>query len=96
MKITGAAPRDKWGTFIVFVDVTHKFPRVRKTRVWIVGPRRGCTELGYVRWFGPWLCYCFYPCPNTLYEQRCLRDIANFCEDMTTRHVLALREKAAA
>jgi len=44
------------------------------------------ASLGEVRWFGRWRCYAFYPFAGTIYERKCLRDIADFCEKETQRH----------
>lgn len=56
-----------------------------KTVVWGVWTKtEAMIPLGCVRWHAPWRKYCFYPEPNTLYEQTCLRDIAEFVESMTS------------
>lgn len=84
------------GQYISFLDVTHRFPKSFKTRVFIVGPTRGGgQELGYVRWFSRWRCYSFFPTGNTVYEHQCLRDIAKFCEDRTNEHRAVLRMQKA-
>jgi hypothetical protein len=57
-----------------------------KTSIYIVRTTDGHVVLGEVRWFGRWRKYAFYPDPNTVYEQDCLRDIATFCEDITRQH----------
>ncbi len=57
-----------------------------KTSVWEVRTREGAVLLGHVTWFGRWRCYAFSPKPNTVYEQRCLRDLAAFCDARTADH----------
>lgn len=57
----------------------------KKTSVWLVKPKDG-SPIGMVRWYGPWRKYCFYPGDATVYEQDCLRDIADFCERKTKEH----------
>jgi len=49
-------------------------------------------RIGSVYWYNPWRKYCFFPAPGTVYEQDCLRDIADFVETETKRH----RQEAAA
>lgn len=36
--------------------------------------------LGKIKWYAPWRKYAFFPDNDTLYEQDCLKDIANFIE----------------
>jgi len=57
----------------------------RKTDIWQVLEGNGAI-LGEVRWWGPWRQYTFQPRGGTTYERRCLRDIADFCEEQTTAH----------
>lgn len=56
-----------------------------KTDIWGVRTKEGAESLGVVSWFGRWRCYAFTPSENTVFEKRCLRDIANFCEEITTK-----------
>ena len=42
--------------------------------------------LGDVKWRGPWRKYAFFPDRDTLFEEECLRAIAQFCEDKTREH----------
>ena len=51
-----------------------------KTLLWEVWTVGGAEKLGIVSWFGRWRCYAFFPDNRTVYERRCLRDIADFCE----------------
>lgn len=59
----------------------------KKTRSWIVQPKDGTAKIGWVRWHGAWRKYCFfsegYPC---IFEEVCLRDIAEFVEARTREH----------
>lgn len=66
-----------------------------KTRRWRVVPRGRGTTLGDVHWFGKWRRYVFSPRPQTVYDERCLLDIATFCRDQTEAHK-AGREEAKA
>jgi len=47
---------------------------------------RGCHAkewLGDIKWYGAWWCYVFEPDGQTIYEKKCLRDIAQFLDDLT-------------
>lgn len=55
----------------------------KKTRCWIVRALQGLALLGQVSWYSPWRCYVFHPMQGTLFERKCLRDIATFCEERT-------------
>lgn len=64
-------------------------PAPKTRRVWVVN-KHDDTCLGNIGWFGRWRRYAFYPNDGTLFEQDCMRDIANYIEEMTKQH----REKA--
>lgn len=51
-----------------------------KTDRWQVHSTLGGTLLGVVKWFPPWRQYAFFPEPGTLFEQDCLRSIADHCQ----------------
>jgi len=53
-----------------------------KTSVWNVVAKDDGVILGSVFWCGPWRQYAFGPTADcaTVYEQRCLRDIADFVD----------------
>ena len=63
-----------------------------KTRLWAVWTADGVARLGVVSWFGRWRCYAFFPETKTVYERRCLRDIADFCESATRAKSKKARE----
>ncbi len=67
------------GKYLRFEAVARK----PKTRIWAVLSKESGDALGLVQWFGRWRCYSFFPAKDTLFEQRCLRDIAAFCEEQT-------------
>lgn len=63
-----------------YVDIIYDGPSASgKSKLFTVATPDG-TSLGKVKWYGAWRCYAFFPNADTLYEKRCLRDIANFCE----------------
>lgn len=62
-----------------------------KTSVWNIAAKDGGVILGSVFWYGPWRRYVFGPTADydTVYEQRCLRDIADFVEARMKEHKAA-------
>lgn len=56
-----------------------------KTRVWNVESSHSHVDIGEIKWYGPWRQYCFFPDEYTIYERQCLRDIATFCEEATSK-----------
>jgi len=42
--------------------------------------------LGTIRWYGAWRKYCFYPEAETLYEETCLSEVAEFIKTETLKH----------
>lgn len=54
-----------------------------KTKVWEVTTADKQYILGYIKWFGSWRKYAFHPQPNTVFEHKCLTDIAAFCEEQS-------------
>ena len=65
----------------LWIDFVGPMPSASgKTEQWIVAAKDGGAELGEVRWFGRWRKYAFYPSANCVFEQDCLRAIAEFCE----------------
>lgn len=57
-----------------------------KTAVWSVIAHEGNADLGTVKWFGRWRRYAFFPAPATVFEKDCLRDLADFCDEITKEH----------
>jgi hypothetical protein len=74
----------KWIDFCELIPDPNK--PLAKTKRWGVYPKNSGDKLGMVAWFGRWRKYCFHPWTATVYEQDCLRDIAQFCEDQTKQH----------
>ena len=58
------------------------------TRRWDVRSKED-ANLGEIKWYPPWRKYCFFPAVSTLYEQVCLREIAEFIEQETAAHKAA-------
>lgn len=59
-----------------------------KTAIWTVRNAERGHLLGEVRWFAPWRKYAFYPKTGCLFEEDCLRDIAEFVSMATQAHRL--------
>jgi hypothetical protein len=75
-------PITKEGKYITFLEGPSK----EKTKVWFVVNKYEDFHLGWVAWFPAWRKYSFYPKAETVYEEVCLRDIANFCVSQTKIH----------
>ena len=67
--------------WIDFVEV-ECLERPRKTKVFKVKTKEGDSVLGTIKWFGRWRKYSFYPHMDTIFEQTCLRDIAQFIDEL--------------
>ena len=65
------------------------------TANWRVDSIEDGFELGYVKFHPRWRKYIYEPLENTIYEQDCLRDIAQFCQDRT-KEFWASKKKAKA
>ncbi len=57
-----------------------------KTLRWALVPKAGGQPVGDVEWYAPWRKYCFTPRSGTVFDQGCLREIADFCEQRTQEH----------
>ncbi len=76
---------DNWvkGETLLFHDEGNICPG-SKTHKFAVTSRFNSSLLGYVKWFNQWRQYCFFPV-NAVFDKKCLREIAEFCEDRTQR-----------
>lgn len=79
-EIVGFPPATAAPKWIRFVPT----PSTGKTERWEVETLTG-NLLGHVRWHGAWRQYAFDSLLS-VYEPRCLRDIANFCETKTREY----------
>ena len=65
-----------------WIEFEHYPPKKdKKTSLWIVKAKEGGVSLGLIKWYGAWRTYAFFPANDTIYEDDCLRDIAQFIED---------------
>lgn len=69
-----------------FIVAAEQPSTERKTKVWVITSKLGGVRLGTVGWWSHWRKYVFTPADRTLYEEQCLRDLADFCEQMTNEH----------
>ena len=72
----------------------HEGPPKPKTRTWFVVNSHDNFHLGWIGWFGRWRKYAFYPKPDTVYEEDCLRQIAEFCVDATKSRRIEKKSEA--
>jgi DNA-directed RNA polymerase subunit M/transcription elongation factor TFIIS len=79
------------GTHIKFVEAEFQ-PKV-KTKTWVVISKYGDGDLGTIMWFGRWRKYAFFPLPDTVYEQVCMREIALFIENKTRKHNVIVKQR---
>ena len=68
------------GTFIFFYN--HGSIEGRKTNSYSVMTLEN-IKLGQIKWFSNWRKYCFYPQQDTVYEEVCLKEIAEFIQQET-------------
>src|SRR3989338_3930957 len=78
----------------------RKAPGPRGTTIWSVyyvptveqriRSNKNEIFLGQVYWFNRWKRYSFFPASETVFEQDCLRKIADFCEGETKEAKLRL------
>ena len=73
--------KTKWLSLVIM----PKDPK-KKTREWTVCSGDYGPELGVIKWYAPWRKYCFFPKPDTLFEQDCLSDIAGQLVILTTAY----------
>lgn len=68
------------GEWIKFVFMGHTASG--KTGMWTITDV-GDNVLGKIKWHGPWRKYCFYPDPDTIWEENCLDTVATFIKEQT-------------
>ena len=74
------------GTYISFCNLGQLPGKVTNGYgVWTLGPNS--AVLGWIKWFPRWRKYAFTSdSPDNVYEEICLREIADFCEQETKAH----------
>ena len=87
---------------VKYIDFSRSRPsKSGKTRIWRVLAFHGLQlddpySLGEIKWCGAWRRYAFAPLSNTIYEQDCMRKIADFCEDQTKKLRAKWKKRKAA
>ena len=66
----------KWIEFELLPQIDNK-----KTKIWMVRATQGGVYIGEIKWYSGWRTYAYFPIENTVYEDDCLRDIANFINE---------------
>jgi len=61
-------------------------PIYGKTDIYSVDARSSGSSLGRIQWYGPWRQYCFFPALDCVFNNMCLKDIAEFCSEVTAQH----------
>lgn len=65
-------------------------PKSRKTDIYsVLTTSKGSDGnylIGIVKWYPQWRQYTFFPNAETLYNQECLHDIANFVKELNLEH----------
>jgi len=56
-----------------------------KTMVLALISRHNDT-LGFIKWYGPWRQYCFFPSIETLFSKGCLADVETVLEEVNKHH----------
>jgi hypothetical protein len=80
-RATGTKTPREW---IEFVELRVSASGI--TKIWSVVDRSNGSPLGQISWFGRWRRYSFMPNASTVWEQDCLRCIAEFIEKKTREH----------
>lgn len=76
--------------FIHFIENSIKG---QKTSRWECTDNANGIFLGMVRWEGAWWKYNYFPADGTSYDNKCLRDIADFTENLTKELKTTWRKK---
>lgn len=71
-----------------WIEFEHCPPKEgKKTSLWIVKNKESCTTIGLVKWYSAWRTYAFFPANDTIFEDDCLYDIAQFIKDKMTERI---------
>lgn len=52
-----------------------------KTKVWFITSMRSGDALGWIKWYGMWRQYCFFPADGCIFNKGCLADIQWWIEE---------------
>jgi len=65
----------------------------RKTKIFEITSVSSGIPLGYIKWYGKWRQYTFYPEPKTIFNKECLKDIEDYLTDINKEHKRLNRDK---
>lgn len=68
------------GKWICFTDISID---TQKTKRFMVNNKESNAALGEIKWYGGFRKYSFYPFPDMVFEEQCLRDITTFLKLLT-------------
>jgi hypothetical protein len=46
----------------------------------------GSGQMGTIKWYSPWHGYCFFPFGETVFDKGCLRQVADWCHELTVEY----------
>ena len=75
-----------YGKWIRFVHEDE----LKKTHIWSVQTNDTGYELGIIKWHPSWRKYCFFPGLDTVFENICLHEIAEFIKQKMAEKKLLL------
>ena len=64
-----------------------------KTLVHEVFSKDNDETIGVVKWYPPWRHYCFFPCADTVFSDRCMLRIGEFVKSANEAHEEARRKR---
>ena len=53
-----------------------------KTEIWNILSKSSSFILGQIKWYGAWRQYCFYPSPNSVFNNTCMQEIIQFIANL--------------
>lgn len=65
------------------------------TQVWNVVSIHHGDVLGVIKWFAPWRQYCFFPSPETIWNEGCIRDIQFYLSAVKEFRKMDLKNRAS-
>lgn len=67
----------KWITFVKYAAL-----KGQKTDSYRITTKDDTTHLGWIKWYGPWRQYSFFPEADCVFEKTCLKDITDFIVEL--------------
>jgi hypothetical protein len=81
------------GTFITFVRYRHE--ERGSTQVWAIVTSDMVSRLATVKWFGRWRKYSLFTEAGMVFENVCLGEIMEFCDELMNRWRIAKKATKA-